>query len=169
MPYRFNPFTANLDYVEFDAGDVVGPSSATDNALVRFDGTTGKLIQNSSGILDDSGSLSGIASIGTPNYIDFDLTPVFSVSEGRLVSGKQLGNDEIAGIKLFPNPVKDELNLEISYDNAKVKIFNATGAIVKEIELNGEKVISVSDLANGLYILSVEDEKGPITETFVKQ
>lgn len=29
------------------AGDVVGPASSTDNAIVRFDGTTGKLIQNS--------------------------------------------------------------------------------------------------------------------------
>lgn len=44
------------------SGDVVGPSSATDNALTRFDTTTGKLIQNSVGILDDSGNLSGILS-----------------------------------------------------------------------------------------------------------
>ena len=29
------------------SGDVVGPASATDNAVVRFDGTTGKLVQNS--------------------------------------------------------------------------------------------------------------------------
>jgi len=29
------------------SGDVVGPSSATDNAIVRFDSTTGKLIQDS--------------------------------------------------------------------------------------------------------------------------
>lgn len=42
-------------------GNVDGPASATDNALVRFDGTTGKLIQNSVGILTDAGSLSGIA------------------------------------------------------------------------------------------------------------
>lgn len=28
-------------------GDVVGPASATDNAIVRFDSTTGKLVQNS--------------------------------------------------------------------------------------------------------------------------
>lgn len=28
-------------------GDVVGPASATDNAVVRFDATTGKLVQNS--------------------------------------------------------------------------------------------------------------------------
>ena len=42
------------------SGDVVGPASSTDNALVRYNLTTGKLIQNSVGILDDSGNLSGI-------------------------------------------------------------------------------------------------------------
>lgn len=45
------------------AGDVVGPGSSTDNALVRFDGTTGKLVQNSAGVLDDSGNLTGLASV----------------------------------------------------------------------------------------------------------
>jgi hypothetical protein len=40
------------------SGDVVGPASATDNAIARFDGTTGKLIQNSAkAILDDDGNL----------------------------------------------------------------------------------------------------------------
>jgi hypothetical protein len=36
------------------AGDVVGPASSTDNAIVRFDGTTGKLIQNSAVQIDDT-------------------------------------------------------------------------------------------------------------------
>lgn len=39
-------------------GDVVGPASATDNAIVRFDGTTGKLIQNSAVTISDTGELS---------------------------------------------------------------------------------------------------------------
>lgn len=38
-------------------GDVTGPGSATDNALTRFDGATGKLIQNSSLIGSDAGDL----------------------------------------------------------------------------------------------------------------
>lgn len=38
------------------SGDVVGPASATDNAFARFDGTTGKLIQNSAATLDDNGA-----------------------------------------------------------------------------------------------------------------
>ncbi|MCG8547555.1 MAG: hypothetical protein MJE12_25435 [Alphaproteobacteria bacterium] len=39
------------------AGDVVGPGSATDNALARFDTATGKLLQNSNATLDDAGLL----------------------------------------------------------------------------------------------------------------
>lgn len=34
-------------------GDVTGPGSATDNTIARFDGTTGKLIQNSDLVVDD--------------------------------------------------------------------------------------------------------------------
>jgi len=44
-------------------GDVVGPASATDNAIARYDGTTGKLIQNSTVIVDDSGNVTGAANI----------------------------------------------------------------------------------------------------------
>lgn len=39
------------------AGDVVGPASATNDALTRFDGTTGKLIQSSTATLTDAGLL----------------------------------------------------------------------------------------------------------------
>ena len=42
------------------SGDVVGPALSTNNALARYNLTTGKLIKNSVGILDDSGNLSGI-------------------------------------------------------------------------------------------------------------
>lgn len=50
-------------------GDVVGPASATDNAIARFDTTTGKLIQNSTITIDDSGNELNVNSVG------FDLTP----------------------------------------------------------------------------------------------
>jgi hypothetical protein len=41
-------------------GDVVGPASATDNAIARYDTTTGKLLQNSLVIVDDTGSVTGV-------------------------------------------------------------------------------------------------------------
>jgi hypothetical protein len=62
-------------------GDVVGPSSATDNAIARYDGTTGKLIQNSTVTVSDVGTL------GNVNAVDFDITPSGSTPAaiGRLV------------------------------------------------------------------------------------
>jgi hypothetical protein len=46
------------------SGDVVGPASATDNALVRFDSTTGKLIQNSVvTVADTTGNMSGVGTL----------------------------------------------------------------------------------------------------------
>jgi hypothetical protein len=38
-------------------GDVVGPASSTDNAIARFDGTTGKLIQDSGVTVSDVGAV----------------------------------------------------------------------------------------------------------------
>lgn len=38
-------------------GDVEGPATSTDNAIARYDGTTGKVIQNSAARIDDSGNL----------------------------------------------------------------------------------------------------------------
>jgi hypothetical protein len=51
------------------SGDVVGPASATDNALARFDLTTGKLIQNSVGILSDAGVLTGLTGLTSSGNI----------------------------------------------------------------------------------------------------
>jgi len=48
-------------------GDVNGPAVATDNAVVRFDGVTGKVIQNSAAILSDADALSGLTSLTTDN------------------------------------------------------------------------------------------------------
>ncbi len=45
-------------------GDVVGPSSAIDNTIARFDGTTGKLIQNSVvTVADTTGDISGVGQL----------------------------------------------------------------------------------------------------------
>jgi hypothetical protein len=66
------------------SGDVVGPSSATDNAIARFDTTTGKLIQNSVVTVSDTGAIAGVTAFGTPDYIDFDTTPTVTNAVGRL-------------------------------------------------------------------------------------
>lgn len=50
------------------AGDVNGPASSTDNAAVRFDGATGKILQNSGVIIDDSNNITGVASLTATTF-----------------------------------------------------------------------------------------------------
>ena len=52
-----NGGATDVEWTSNGAGDVVGPASATDNAVVRYDGTTGKLVQNSGVAIDDSGNV----------------------------------------------------------------------------------------------------------------
>jgi hypothetical protein len=46
---------ANENFTEVYDGKVAGPASATDNAVVRYDSTTGKVVQNSTVVITDAG------------------------------------------------------------------------------------------------------------------
>jgi hypothetical protein len=47
------------------SGDVMGPTASTDNAIARFDGTSGKLVQNSVvTIADTTGNMAGVGTLG---------------------------------------------------------------------------------------------------------
>jgi hypothetical protein len=51
------------------SGDVVGPATATDNAVARWDGTTGELLQDSGAILADTGALTFVGGRSTADLI----------------------------------------------------------------------------------------------------
>lgn len=60
-------------------GDVVGPSSATDNAVVRYDSTTGKLIQDSNLTLPDDAASTEVGYMNIPqNSQSADYTAVIA-------------------------------------------------------------------------------------------
>ena len=65
-------------------GDVVGPSSATDNAIARFDTTTGKLIQNSVVTVGDTGQVDGVSHITDIDYVDFNTAYATTLGAGQL-------------------------------------------------------------------------------------
>ena len=79
------------------SGDVVGPASATDNALVRFDSTTGKLIQNGQITQSDTGDLAAI------NSVAFDTTPTGTLTtQGQAMwnSGEETLDIQLNGFAL---------------------------------------------------------------------
>lgn len=56
------------DGPEVGTGDASGPTSSTDNAVARFDGTTGKLIQNSTVTIADNGNINTSGTITASNF-----------------------------------------------------------------------------------------------------
>lgn len=65
-------------------GDVQGPASSVDNSVVRFDGTTGKLIQGSPITISDTGAISGAESISNIDFAQFDTTVAVTEAVGKL-------------------------------------------------------------------------------------
>jgi hypothetical protein len=81
---------------------VTGPSSATDNAVVRFDNTTGKVIQNSGVIISDANAISGGtwngATVGVP-YGGTGATTLTGIVKGNgtsAFSAATAGTDYVA-------------------------------------------------------------------------
>jgi hypothetical protein len=72
MAYKFNPFTGNLD---FYTRGLSGPSVTTDNAITRWDGTNGTLVQNSKAIVQDGGGIEAQAFLFHRNIQDTVLIP----------------------------------------------------------------------------------------------
>lgn len=80
-------------------GDVDGPASSTDNAIARFDGLTGKIVQNTAGVtIDDSNNVVTSGSFFTK---DGTGVQVVSLSNGGVISGSSDlqagGNLTVAG------------------------------------------------------------------------
>jgi len=73
-------------------GDVVGPGSATDNALARFDSTTGKLIQNSTITLDDTGAIT-VPEMAAPSTPASGKVAVYAKSDGKLYIKDDAGTE----------------------------------------------------------------------------
>jgi hypothetical protein len=69
-------------------GDVVGPASATDNAIARFDTTTGKLLQNSVVTVSDAGAATGFTTLAASTSVT---TPIVQASNSGGLALKNSG------------------------------------------------------------------------------
>jgi len=118
------------------AGDVTGPGSATDNAIVRMDGTTGKLIQNSNVTIDDSGNITGqagaagITSSGaitlSSNSNDLVLATNGALTVPSTVDGRDLATDgsKLDGIESGATADQTDSEIKTAVDN------ELTGSVV---------------------------------------
>jgi hypothetical protein len=100
------------------------------------------------------------------NYPDAETT---LVAEGALSVASFL--EEFNEVTLYPNPVKESLNIKIQNDLniSNIRITNVLGKVVKSIKgFKKEQAIDASNLASGIYILSINFENAIKNIKFIK-
>ncbi len=108
------------------ASEVIGPGSSTDNAIARFDGTTGHLLQNSAVTIDDSGNAAGFGTIASG-----EVTPSSLTASRALISGasKQIQSATTTSTEIgYVNGVTSAIQTQI--DGKQATITGAATTIV---------------------------------------
>ena len=156
------------------SGDVAGPASATDNAVVRFDGTTGKLVQNSAvTIADTTGNIAG----GTYNKVTITApatSATLTIADGKTLTANS--SLTLAGVDAKTLTVNNSLTL--AGTDATVMTFPSTSATIARTDagqtFTGPQVITDNSSSNALRItqtgagvaLIVEDSTTPDSTPF---
>jgi len=72
-------------------------------------------------------------------------------------------------IKIFPNPVNDQLNIELpnNLNLNSMELLNIQGKRVKTFENQSE--LDVSDVQKGVYILRLETDQGTFNQKLIKE
>ena len=138
-------------------GDVVGPASATDNAIARFDTTTGKLIQNSTVTVSDAGVVDGVTHMNDVDYIDFDTTYATTLAAGQLGWN---GNDTLGLGMIGGNVIQHIGEDQFFYCKAtatitKGQVVMFTGAVGASGVPTGAPATGITD---GSYIMGIAAE-----------
>jgi hypothetical protein len=74
----------------------------------------------------------------------------------------------LEGITVFPNPVKEHLNITLPQDNSyEIHLFDLTGkeVLTKNIENNNSAQYNLSRLKTGLYLLVIIDRENQLSAT----
>lgn len=70
---------------------------------------------------------------------------------------------------IYPNPVKDVLNIESSERLQRIAIYDRSGKLHLNKQMNRSGELQLSHLASGVYILRVHSEEGSQSFRFVKE
>lgn len=81
---------------------------------------------------------------------------------GNMAIGEKIEND----FSIYPNPVKNTLNIETNNNINKISIINSLG---QEVKNTTDKQIDVADLENGMYFINIFSDKGFMKKRFIKQ
>jgi hypothetical protein len=127
-------------------GDVVGPSSATDNAIARYDSTTGKLLQNSVVTVGDTGAVAGVTTLAASTSVT---TPIVqATSSAGLALKNSAGSTQMTmGAGGFDN-LAINVPTNINGANAQIDI-SPTGTGHVHIKPSGTGGVEIAPINAG--------------------
>lgn len=111
-------------------GDVVGPASATDNALARFDTTTGKLVQNSVVSLGDTGAMTGLTALTTGDLTATQKVKYTITGDAATGANATLTAPPSKIIRLTSGTLTSIDMIPAGQDGQEIILINSTGATV---------------------------------------
>ncbi|WP_313599564.1 T9SS type A sorting domain-containing protein [Epilithonimonas vandammei] len=103
------------------------------------------------------------ANYSNTNWIWKDSQTIYSTDCSSTLATNQTQKSQT---KIFPNPVKNILNIQTEAKLQKVEIYSSNGQLIKTSFL---KQINVSTLPKGNYIVKITTDKGVQTEKFIKE
>ncbi len=139
-------------------GDVVGPASSTDNAIARFDLTTGKLIQNSSVIVDDSGSITGVASLAAVTASITSANLATAVVTTLTATGASIASANAGTAVITTLTLTNALGVanggtgQTTYTDGQLLIGNTTGNTLTKSTLTAGSGITITNGAGSITI-----------------
>ncbi len=75
-------------------------------------------------------------------------------------------------INIFPNPAQNQFTLRSDISLEKLTIFDISGRRVNNVDLTNmshDKIIDISSLDAGIYIVQITGERGSIVKQLLKQ
>lgn len=98
--------------------------------------------------------------------------PAYLFIDQLTVATGVAGVDEnaIANLSVYPNPANDVVNVTVDALVSNVAIVDLNGRTVKSVKFDGVSTasVNVSDLASGVYMMTVSSDKGTTTKKIVK-
>jgi len=85
---------------------------------------------------------------------------------------EKFGNEKVDIFSIYPNPATEKLNVVLNGIEGEVsaRIYDMRGAVVKfQMLTDRNNTIEINDLAPGVYMISIDDEKQPITKQLIKK
>ena len=77
-------------------------------------------------------------------------------------------NSQLENISIYPNPVKEVLNIETDSPVNEIEIYNTLGVLVMKHQ-NPNNQINISSLPNGLLFVKIFTDKGINTNKIIKE